>query len=68
MTFTCFDLSIPAVARDLGVHATMIGKWQRDLQSEGKKAFPGHGKPRDEERTPPLGLWVVKFQESSCYY
>ena len=40
------------VARDLGIHATMIGKWQRDLQSEGKKAFPGQGKPRDEERTP----------------
>ena len=37
------------VARDLGVHATMIGKWQRDLQTEGKKAFPGQGRPRDEE-------------------
>ena len=37
------------VARDLGVHATSIGKWQRDLRAEGKKAFPGNGKPRDEE-------------------
>ena len=37
------------VARDLGIHATVIGKWQRQLQAEGKKAFPGHGKPRDEE-------------------
>lgn len=37
------------VARDLGIHATMIGKWQEQLQSEGKKAFPGRGKPRDEE-------------------
>ena len=37
------------VARDLGIHATVIGKWQRQLQSEGKKAFPGSGKPRDEE-------------------
>ena len=37
------------VARDLGVHATMIGKWQRDLQTEGKRAFPGNGKPKDEE-------------------
>ena len=37
------------VARDLGIHATMIGKWQRDLQTEGKKAFPGNGKPKDEE-------------------
>jgi transposase len=37
------------VARDLGIHATMIGKWQRDLQAEGRKVFPGHGRPRDEE-------------------
>lgn len=37
------------VARDLGIHATVIGKWQKQLQAEGKKAFPGHGKPRDEE-------------------
>ena len=39
----------PAVARDLGIHATVIGKWQRQLQTGGKKAFPGQGKPRDEE-------------------
>lgn len=39
------------IARDLGVHATVIGKWQRQLQTEGKKAFPGQGKPRDEEMT-----------------
>lgn len=37
------------VARDLGIHATMIGKWQREIQTEGKKVFPGNGKPRDEE-------------------
>ena len=37
------------VARDLGINATMIGKWQRQLQTEGKKAFPGQGKPKDEE-------------------
>ena len=38
----------PAVARNLGIHATMIGKWQRDLQSEadaarGRKHFQGMG-------------------------
>ena len=37
------------VARDLGIHATMIGKWQQQLQTEGKKAFSGAGTPRDEE-------------------
>ena len=39
------------VARDLGIHATMICKWQRQLQTEGKKVFPGSGKLRDEEMT-----------------
>ena len=28
----------PAVARDLGIHATVIGKWQRQLQSEADAA------------------------------
>lgn len=37
------------VARDLGIHATMIGRWQREMQISGKQAFPGHGKLRDEE-------------------
>lgn len=37
------------VARDLGIHATMICKWQKQLHAEGEKAFPGNGKPRDEE-------------------
>lgn len=34
---------------DLGIHATMICKWQKQLYSEGERVFPGPGKPRDEE-------------------
>ena len=37
------------VARDLGIHATMICKWQKQVQSDKRRAFPGPGKPRDEE-------------------
>ena len=37
------------VARDLGIHVSLLGRWRRELQVEGKKAFPGKGKPRDEE-------------------
>lgn len=37
------------VARDLGIHTSVLGRWRRELQAEGKKAFPGHGRPRDEE-------------------
>jgi transposase len=37
------------VARDLDVPKSVLGRWRRELQANGKKAFPGHGKPRDEE-------------------
>ena len=37
------------VARDLGIHMSVLGRWRRELQIGGKNAFPGHGKPRDEE-------------------
>jgi transposase len=37
------------VARELGINANLLGRWCRDLESNGGTAFPGHGKPRDEE-------------------
>ena len=37
------------VARELGINANLLGRWCRDLASNGQAAFPGHGKPRDEE-------------------
>lgn len=37
------------VARDLGIHISLLGRWKRELQEGGKNAFPGNGKPRDEE-------------------
>ena len=37
------------VARDLDVPKSVLGRWRRELQATGKKAFPGHGRPRDEE-------------------
>jgi transposase len=37
------------VARDLGIHVSLLGRWKRELQQGGKVAFPGNGKPRDEE-------------------
>lgn len=39
------------VARDLGIHTSVLGRWRRELQTSGKRAFPGKGKPRDEEMT-----------------
>jgi transposase len=37
------------VARELGINANLLGRWCRDYQSNGAAAFPGQGKPRDEE-------------------
>ena len=37
------------VARDLGISASMLGRWAREFSESGERAFPGKGKPRDEE-------------------
>ena len=44
-------LSVAQVARDLGLHANMLRKWRRQLQSDPQDAFPGKGrmKPLEEE-------------------
>lgn len=39
------------VARDLGISAHMLGRWVREFSVSGDRAFPGKGKPRDEELT-----------------
>ena len=45
-------VSLAQVSRDLGVCHSLLGKWKRQLAAEqhnGTRAFPGHGKPADEE-------------------
>jgi transposase len=37
------------VARDLGIHLSMLRGWEQQLAEEGEKAFPGKGNPKDEE-------------------
>jgi len=37
------------IGRELGVNPNMITRWQRELQSNGSKAFLGQGVARDEE-------------------
>ena len=38
-----------AVARELGIHTSMIRRWKEQLGENGHRAFPGKGNPRDEE-------------------
>jgi transposase len=41
--------TISQVARDIGVGAGLLGRWQRDLETNKAKAFSGSGIPRDQE-------------------
>ena len=37
------------VGRELGINPNLLGRWCRDYAANGSTAFPGQGKPRDEE-------------------
>lgn len=37
------------VAEELGVHPNLLFKWRKMLEEDGVMAFPGQGKPRDEQ-------------------
>ena len=39
----------PAVARDLGIHESLLSKWKRSLRATPERPFPGHGNPQDLE-------------------
>ena len=43
------EVSKAQVSRELGISATMIARWSRELGESGAKAFGGQGKARDEE-------------------
>jgi transposase len=43
---------VSQIARDLGVNENHLYRWiqrAREAAGEGLSAFPGHGRPRDEE-------------------
>lgn len=40
-----------AVARDLGIHLSLLRRWAKELDQSGEQAFPGKGNPQDEELT-----------------
>jgi transposase len=37
------------VGGELGINANLLSRWCRDDSANGGAAFPGQGKPRDEE-------------------
>jgi len=48
------DKPVSQVAKDLGLNENVLRRWMqqtREVASSGLPAFPGHGRPRDEELT-----------------
>lgn len=43
------DVSVAQVARELGIGANLLGRWRREFEADGAKAFRGQGVVRDEE-------------------
>ena len=41
--------SLNQIAKELGLNASMLGRWRRELAEHGTQAFIGKGKSRDEE-------------------
>ena len=41
--------SINAVARVLGIHVNVLGRWRRQLSDDPNYSFPGKGKLREPE-------------------
>ena len=41
--------TVAQIARDLGIHANLLSSWRRQFREQGMAAFPGQGRPRDEE-------------------
>jgi transposase len=42
-------VTVNQIATELGIGAAVLGRWRRELRQEPAQAFPGHGRPREEE-------------------
>ena len=40
---------VKQIAMELGIGATVLGRWRREMRQESAQAFPGQGRPREEE-------------------
>ena len=41
-------VSVGQIATELGIGATVLGRWRREVRQESAQAFVGQGRPRDE--------------------
>lgn len=42
-------VSVSQVATEVGVGASILGRWRREMRQAPRPAFPGHGRPHEEE-------------------
>jgi transposase len=42
-------VTVNQIAAELGIGATVLGRWRRELRQESAQAFRGNGRPRDED-------------------
>ncbi len=57
-----------ATARDLGIGANLLGRWKKQLEAEGKHAFPGKGHlTPDEEERRRLEREVRRLREENAF-
>lgn len=43
------DKTAKEISEDLGIGPDLVSRWRRELSENKEQAFPGEGKPRDEE-------------------
>ena len=41
--------NVAQVARDLGIHESLLSKWKQRLEAAPERPFPGQGNPQDLE-------------------
>ena len=42
-------LSVAQAARDVGLNENLLGRWKKQLEAKGERAFPGQGQAQEEE-------------------
>lgn len=42
-------VSVSQIAAELGIGVNVLGRWRREVRREQDQAFPGQGRPREEE-------------------
>jgi len=42
-------VTVNQIAAELGIGATVLVRWRRELREESAQAFRGNGRPRDED-------------------